>query len=53
MLVYFLLKLTLLFSSILYVLLDRFEPSTDNIKIQACEVYGINKMGAKNHHVCM
>ena len=26
----------------------RFEPSTDSIKMQACEVYGINKMRAKD-----
>ena len=26
----------------------RFEPSTDNIKMQACEVYSINKMRAKD-----
>ena len=32
-----------------FVLLGRFETSTDNIKMQACEVYGINKMRAKDN----
>ena len=51
MLVYHLLKLELCSNPYCATWYNRFEASPENIKMQACEVYNINKMKAKDDYV--